>query len=417
MREAFVVGLTGEKRPTDDALRHRALHLAARIVDAATQGLAIHFSGDTQNVGDMADAREFAELLDLACRELYFATGAGAGGKESNTSASDRGLEVFFVEVTPILERISEYATPHTVYYLLQLVEFLLPLDPERAFDLAAHALQSGGSRTGFHFESLGADLVVRLVGVFLADHKEIFDRRRTPECADFMLGDFLGSRLAGRTTVTLPAARTSSMNKEQVENEFQVGLRTLLEDIEKEVSPDAPDPYAGGDRQTLLEHTTRIYFFDRFLELLGWRLGIHGDVVEEARVKAGTTTFMDYVGVNPETRVPALMWEAKAWETPFIAPRGGTEFMGSERELIAAAIGHVRSGGEKTKSPATRIWHEFLEQVGGYVRGLKEKSGHALPCAVLASGQWIVVFRSPTVTFLDGDVNDEQFAIFKKQK
>jgi len=176
MREAFVFGLTGEKTQTDVALRHRALYLAARIVEAASEGLAIHFSGDTPNVGDMADAREFAELLDVACRELYFSTGASAGGNESNTSASDRGLEVFFVEVTPILERISEYATPHTVYYLLQLVEFLLPLDPERAFDLAAHALQSGGSRTGFHFESLGADLVVRLVGVFLADHKEIFD-------------------------------------------------------------------------------------------------------------------------------------------------------------------------------------------------------------------------------------------------
>ena len=176
MRGAFVVGLTGEKRPTDDALRHRALHLAARIVDAATQGLAIHFSGDTPNVGDMADAREFAQLLDVACRELYFATGAGAGGRESHTSTSDNGLEVFFVEAMPILERISEYATPHTVYYLLQLVEFLLPLDPERAFDLAARALQSGGNRTGFHFESLGVDLVVRLVGVFLADHKEIFD-------------------------------------------------------------------------------------------------------------------------------------------------------------------------------------------------------------------------------------------------
>ena len=179
MREAFVVGLTGEKKQTDGALRHRALYLAARIVDAASEGLAIHFSGDTPNVGDMADAREFAELLDLACRELYFATGAGAGGKESNTSTSDRGLEVFFVEVTPILERISDYATPHTVYYLLQLVEFLLPLDPERAFDLAAHALQSGGNRTGFHFESLGADLIVRLVGVFLADHKEIFDNEK----------------------------------------------------------------------------------------------------------------------------------------------------------------------------------------------------------------------------------------------
>ena len=42
-------------------------------------------------------------------------------------------------------------------------------------------------------------------------------------------------------------------MNEEQAENEFQVGLRTLLEDIEKEVSPDAPDPYAGGDRQASL--------------------------------------------------------------------------------------------------------------------------------------------------------------------
>ena len=206
-------------------------------------------------------------------------------------------------------------------------------------------------------------------------------------------------------------------MNKEQAENEFQVGLRTLLEDIEKQVSPDAPDPYAGGVRQAFLEHTTRIYFFDRFLELLGWRLGIHGDVLEEARVKAGTTTFMDYVGVNYETRAPALMLEAKAWDTPFIARRNGTGFRGSERELMVAAIGHVRNGGTSTKSPATRIWHEFLEQVGGYVRRLKEQSGHALPCAVLASGQWFVVFRSPTVTFLDGDVNDEQFAIFKIDK
>ena len=33
--------------------------------------------------------------------------------------------------------------------------------------------------------------------------------------------------------------------------------------------------------------------------------------------------------------------------------------------------------------------------------------------CVVLSSGQWIVVFTSPTATFFEGEVNDEQFRIF----
>ena len=192
MRGAFVAGLTGQKKQADEALRHRALELAEGIVEAASHGLAIHYSGETPNLGGVPDARKSAELLDTACRELYFSTGASNSSGESSRPTSRPELAVFFVEAAPILKRIGDCGTPRTVYYLLQLIEFLLPLDPERAFDLAAHALRSGGARTGFQFESMGIDLVVRLVGIFLADHKEIFEseQRRTEliECLEIFM-------------------------------------------------------------------------------------------------------------------------------------------------------------------------------------------------------------------------------------
>ena len=206
-------------------------------------------------------------------------------------------------------------------------------------------------------------------------------------------------------------------MNKLNAKNDFKAGLKVLLEDIDRALSPEAPDPYAGAGKQTVLEHTTRIYFLDRFLELLGWRLGLHGNVAEEARIKAGTTTFMDYLGVNETTRAPVLLVEAKAWDTPFIAPRPGTRFERSKRDLLLAAIKHVWNGGTKGQSPAIGTLHDSLKQVGGYVHDLKVQYGHELPCAVLSSGSWIIVFKSPTTTFFEGTVDDEQFEIFKRDE
>jgi hypothetical protein len=61
------------------------------------------------------------------------------------------------------------------VYYLIQLLEYLLEIDPAAVFDLIAFAVQSG-SRSGYHFENLAADHMVKVVGRYLADHKEIFE-------------------------------------------------------------------------------------------------------------------------------------------------------------------------------------------------------------------------------------------------
>jgi hypothetical protein len=192
MRSAFVVGLQGEAKPDDDGLRHRAQQLALEIVMAANAGMEAYFSRESNSEQEQKEAHECARLLDSVCSQLYFAIGAGKEKAVGDAAFDHVAFVRFFEETASILHGISTYATPHTVYYLLQLLEFLLPIAPARAFDLTAHALRSGGRRNGYQFESLGADLLVRLVGMFLADHKELFedaDRRAALiDCLDIFM-------------------------------------------------------------------------------------------------------------------------------------------------------------------------------------------------------------------------------------
>ncbi len=190
-------------------------------------------------------------------------------------------------------------------------------------------------------------------------------------------------------------------MNTADAENEFRVALKDLLDRVERGLSPEAPDAFAGAGPQVVLEHTTRVYLLDGLVKLLGWRLGEQGDMAEEARLKGDTTTFMDYLGVVEDSRVPALLIEAKAWDKPFISSAKRMKFDRAD-QLLAAAIDHVRDEDDTQPFPATDLWHGYIQQIAGYVRGLKEQHGHALPRAVLTSGQWMIIFTDPVRTFID---------------
>lgn len=94
-------------------------------------------------------------------------------------------------------------------------------------------------------------------------------------------------------------------MNEQQLRSQFCDELCKLIEDITQSVKYEEIDPYSKEHANVLHEHHTRILFFDRLLKILGWRLGTNGNVVEEARIKAETTRFMDYLGLNEETKAP----------------------------------------------------------------------------------------------------------------
>lgn len=203
-------------------------------------------------------------------------------------------------------------------------------------------------------------------------------------------------------------------MTRETEEAAFQRGVAELLERFQRTVADDAPEPYAGAGPDQLLEHTTRIHFLDSLAELLGWRLGLGGDMAQEARLKNGTTTFMDYLGVAADTNAPVLLIEAKAWDKPLITPKAATSF--DRAGLIAQAVDHWRDGGNRATSPAMGDWHDYVEQVGNYVKGLWDRHGHPLPCAVITSGQWLVVFTKPMVTFVHGPATASDIKIFQKE-
>lgn len=205
-------------------------------------------------------------------------------------------------------------------------------------------------------------------------------------------------------------------MNEQQLRNQFRGKLFKLVDDIIWSLKNEELNPYSKTCANAMHEHNTRILFFDRLLTILGWRLGTEGNVVEEARIKAETTRFMDYVGLKEETKAPLMIFEAKAWDKPFFSARN-PEARATDDDLIAAAIRHILDDRLEDESPVSKQWNDYLRQIMGYVCTMKTKNAHNTPCAVLSSGQWTVVFTNPVVTFVDGRVSSSDIKILKLEK
>lgn len=116
-----------------------------------------------------------------------------------------------------------------------------------------------------------------------------------------------------------------------------------------------ASPTYVGTDSAEPLEHATRRHVIDILLTALGWTLSQHGhDILEEAQAKGEATLFLDYLGVNPRSRAPLLIVEAKAWSKPFASPSTGCGLPGRHPSLPAArrrASGRVGANQKRTGS------------------------------------------------------------------
>ncbi|WP_168167417.1 ATP-binding protein [Duganella sp. HH105] len=188
LRGAIALGLRpGEQE--DSGVRHRAQALLHRIVLSANRVLAEYDPRVEVPIEQVEAFRACMDLLDTAGMELYFATGK-AGGETGEIS--NDGCAIFLAETAETIERIGDRASPHTIYHLMQLIEILAPHNAAKAFDLTAHAIRTGGAHGGFQYEPLGANLMVSLVGTFLADNKEIFEnevrRQALVDCLEIFM-------------------------------------------------------------------------------------------------------------------------------------------------------------------------------------------------------------------------------------
>lgn len=177
LRGAYVVGLDTRDSVEAD-IRQRAFSLTLQIVSAANVVL-VEEIGKKTTADREAITQRLLQVVDSACNQLYFTIdqvgdGDGTGGDRS-PNLGPAEFNQFVRDAQPVLEAIGTCASPHTVYYLLQLLEKVIEYAPEISFDLTAHALLNGGAKTGYQFDPLGVDLFVSLIGRFLADHKDVF--------------------------------------------------------------------------------------------------------------------------------------------------------------------------------------------------------------------------------------------------
>jgi len=178
IRDGLVVGY-GTLDTKDAAIRSRCQQFAARVVDVTATGMQTYFDlpADARADTDNSSVTKLAQLLDQTINQFYFASGAFREGQGSeNGPLRDDALKGEFLrDYYDTLLRVGDVGTPSTIYHLIELLGYLVPADPGRVFDLAAHALLTAGRKQGFQFESLGADRFVEVIGLFLADHREIF--------------------------------------------------------------------------------------------------------------------------------------------------------------------------------------------------------------------------------------------------
>lgn len=199
-------------------------------------------------------------------------------------------------------------------------------------------------------------------------------------------------------------------MSKEKAIHSFRTGIEDLLRQVEQEFQ----EMHRREPDYDILEHNTRAYFFDHFFGLLGWSRGRLADLREEQRIKAGRTCYMDYVGVNLESELPVLIFEAKSWESPFLRTSKGNWV--DETELLQELIRHVTNGGNRESAPSTLDWFDHIFQINKYLIGC-EQDHHYPTVAAIGSGQWIVVFQNPRKTFLHKEVSLEDIHILKKEQ
>ncbi len=203
--------------------------------------------------------------------------------------------------------------------------------------------------------------------------------------------------------------------------NDFKRRLHDALTEFDRQSGRDALPDYVGAQQADPLEYVTRRFVIDQMLSALGWNIArMNLEMIKEARARGQTTLFLDYLGVNPDSRIPLVIVEAKAWAKPFIsasaigADEQGQRNTSSPAALVAAAIQHCKSGTPHGQSPVTAEWAEWIATLLKYVKSIHDQSGHVVSRVAISSGQWLVVFTDPETIFLKpGEVPSGAIQVF----
>jgi hypothetical protein len=180
--------------PAQDSVRLRARELLDRILRSARDALheierrLSRVPSSDWPPQDRENAKSLAQLIDHAGSEVYFASGAydrKRQGRADEQPPTRERAERFYREAGPMLDVLADVGLPSVTHHLLETLEFFIPTDPRGVF-LCIGRVVRAGQQGGYQYESLAADLVVRLVERYLAEYRIVL--REDAECRQALI-------------------------------------------------------------------------------------------------------------------------------------------------------------------------------------------------------------------------------------
>jgi hypothetical protein len=181
-RSALRHGLTDGGAPRqEDGVRERARDLLLRLLRSAGESrdrlLADHarVAFDAWPKKDQDAVKSLTRLLDQIGIEVYHASGAflPSGQGERAEVLPEAGRQRFYLETGCLVDELADIGLASIAHHLLETLESFIPFDPAGVFVRMARVVRSG-RRGNYQFESMAADLMVRLVERYLAEHRHV---------------------------------------------------------------------------------------------------------------------------------------------------------------------------------------------------------------------------------------------------
>jgi hypothetical protein len=135
---------------------------------------------------DKRQAQNIMQLIDHIASDVYFSSGAYSEKQDGTDSITpDKKAQQFYEESSTLLNRLSTVSMPNVTHHLVETLQFFIPLDP-RGVLLRIGQVLGSGRRGGYQFESLGAQLLVKIVERYLAEYGDLL--QNDPECRHVLM-------------------------------------------------------------------------------------------------------------------------------------------------------------------------------------------------------------------------------------
>jgi hypothetical protein len=175
----LLVGSMNDDNAPDHAPRRKTLALYAEAVNASL-AIIVQLTNkyDLKKLsswpsGTQETVRSMFRILDEVTMRLYFVSGMHRDGVSPPMKPSDEQIRLYR-EALPLLERLSSVIVASVAHHLIQTLEAFVSVDPMKIFALIARSVRSS-EQGGYGLEPMAADLVVRIVERYLADHRNVF--------------------------------------------------------------------------------------------------------------------------------------------------------------------------------------------------------------------------------------------------